>query len=125
MPSKNSINKPKDHMIRSRKATSQRAKNSKRASKHVTTVRSSNGLKTSVTVKKVNGTLVNTVVSNKKAKKLERNRKYQMVRDGKAVKPEEATTEVEKVREALWRVIEMGAAPTALAGGEGTTLGGL
>lgn len=123
MPSKNSINKPKDHMIRSRKATSLRSKKSKRASKHVTTVRTSNGIKTNVTVNKVNGTLANNVVSNKKAKKLERNRNYQMVRDGKFVKKEDAKTDVEKVREALWRVIELGPVSTAVAVGNGTTLG--
>lgn len=123
MPSKNSINKPKDGLIRSRRATTMRVKKSKRASKHVTTVRASTGLEQAVVVRKPNGTLANTVVSKKKAQKLERNRKYQLARDGKAVKKTEVLSPTEKVREALWRVVEMGPVPTAQVVGQGTTLG--
>lgn len=124
MPSKNSINKPKNAIIRSKKLASARTKLKKRASQMVTTVRAATGNNKEVVVKNANSSVANVVVSNKKARKLLRNKQYQMIRDGKKVPQKaEAKTDVEKVREAMWRVIEMGPEVTGVPVSQGTLLG--
>lgn len=126
MPSKNSINKPKENMKRQRKSLSASKRRAVRARQSVTVVKQSDGSTAIVPLnsnKIGSGVIANTVLSNKKAKKLERNLKYaKLRRDGMLPKTESEPVVENEFRKALWTVVE---SPVVLRqGGEGTTLGG-
>lgn len=137
MPSKNSINKPKDNLIRQRKSNLASKRRAKRSRQAITVIKQSNG-ETAIVPLANNrgGVIANTVISNKKAKKLERNLKYAKLRrdgskkSGDVEMGEGVNGNVQDkdnvFRKELWKVVE--AAQTngvVLNGvvGEGTTLG--
>ncbi|ODQ45878.1 hypothetical protein PICMEDRAFT_17141 [Pichia membranifaciens NRRL Y-2026] len=147
MPSKNSINKPKDNMIRQRKSLGASKRRQRRSQQSVTMIQTSNGSTAVVPVVTVGGVITNRVISNKKARKVERNLKYaQLRRDGAVHAKRSSGGDVEMadegaaarsgktsgakesaVRKALWTVVEdakVSGVPVAVAAGEGTTLGG-
>ncbi|GMM31685.1 Alb1 protein [Martiniozyma asiatica (nom. inval.)] len=134
MPSKNSINKPKDHIHRAAKGRHLRNKRQTRQGKSTTTIRSSRGSTELVTLERGSSIVANTVLSNKKAKKLLRNKKYALQRaGGKQVSSMEQSDEMvdidqdlkaqEKVRNALWAIVESANVNKVLPTGQGTTLG--
>ncbi|KAG0684432.1 ribosome biogenesis protein alb1 [Pichia californica] len=152
MPSKNSVNKPKDNMIRQRKSHMASKRRQRRSNTGVTIIKTSKGTNEIVPLLTNNrnkgGVIANTIISNKKAKKIERNIKYAEMRrngnvNGKKLKvngvvdidmkedgnndnntsgPKESA-----VRKALWSIVDgakISGLTLAVASGEGTTLGG-
>ncbi|KAG7885579.1 hypothetical protein KL938_000611 [Ogataea parapolymorpha] len=138
MPSRNSINKPKDNILRRQKRQSLGKKRAGLRSS------SRDGTPKSTAVALYTGPsrsgVTTTTLSNKKSKKIERNKKYakarnldtdQLLVDAQAkqeqMEIDEATEQAqETVRSALWAVVE-DAASGGFAydvSGEGTTLGG-
>ncbi|GMG33536.1 unnamed protein product [Ambrosiozyma monospora] len=155
MPSKNSVNKPKDNLNRQRKSKSLGRKKVLRGS--ITKTRSVSTEPTAASTSSAvalytgavqpTGPVTSNTLSKKRAKKIERNKKYakarkfnsdQLLVDLQAKEEmdidddnEEEVKEVKKqsetfVREALWTVIEDAAAGSFQidVSGEGTTLGG-
>jgi ribosome biogenesis protein ALB1 len=144
MPSKNSINKPKDNLIRQRKSHLASKRRQRRAIQNVTIVKQSNGSTAIIPLNSTrsnNGVITNTVISKKKAKKLERNLKYAQLRrenNSNSNKKDVEMTELvddnnnnnskeNPYRKALWNVVEeanvKGGVVLTAAFGEGTTLG--
>ncbi|ODV81281.1 ribosome biogenesis protein ALB1 [Suhomyces tanzawaensis NRRL Y-17324] len=76
---------------------------------------------------KVTSVMTNTTLSNKRAKKLARNQKYIDQRNNKVkeveMDVEEKKSQLEKVKAALWTVVENSANLMMSPAGEGTTLG--
>lgn len=139
MPSKNSINKPKDNLIRQRKSNLASKRRAKRSRQSVTVIKQSNGETALVPLSNNRGGVIaNTVISNKKAKKLERNLKYaKLRRDGgkltnkQDVEMGEGVSDVQDkdnvFRKLLWNVVEAAQTNGVVlngASGAGTTLGG-
>lgn len=137
MPSKNSINKPKITAKHQRKAHGASKKRQLRAKQAVTVIKGPSGSTEIVPLSTGGGVLANRVVSNKKAKKLERNLKYAKLRQQVGKKKaadvemsEEDMTELKEkeniYRKALWKVVEnskVNGLTFASPSGEGTTLG--
>lgn len=144
MPSKNSINKPKDNLIRQRKSHLASKRRQRRATQSVTLVKTSQGTTAVVPLSNTKGGVIaNTVISNKKAKKMERNLKYAQLRREQALHKKPTSGDVEMieengttstkggkesaVRKALWTIVEsakINGVPLSVSVGEGTTLGG-
>lgn len=155
MPSRNSVNKPKDTLNQARKRASLAKKRAARVRKGLiapprSSTSSSSGLPKSTAVAlysgaKPTGAVTTKTLSNKRLKKIERNKKYvakrneQVLIDAQAQAEdsmeiddaEPAAAQVQKskintVKDALWSVIEDSAASGFImeANGEGTTLGG-
>lgn len=146
MPSKNSINKPKDNLIRQRKSHLASKRRQRRAQQSVTVIKTSQGTTAIVPItNNRGGVIANTIISKKKAKKMERNLKYaEMRRNNKVNTQNKGDTDVDMkvdndveinnkggkesaVRKALWTIVEgakVSGVPLAIAVGEGTTLGG-
>ncbi|AWU78149.1 hypothetical protein CAS74_003044 [Pichia kudriavzevii] len=140
MPSKNSINKPKGNITRQRKSHLASKKRAQRARQAVTSVTQATGSSALVPLSASGGVVVNTVLSNKKARKLERNLKYAQLRregsvgKGKRVDVEMSGEEIAQAkdkenvyRKALWSVVERSRVqgiPIMTPVGQGTTLGG-
>lgn len=137
MPSKNSINKPKITAKHQRKSILASKKRQRRARQAVTVIKSSSGSTEIVPISTGGGVLANKVLSNKKAKKLERNLKYAQLRNQEGKKKnvdiemnEQNLANVKEkeniYRKALWEVVENSKSNgllLALPSGEGTTLG--
>lgn len=134
MPSKNSINKPKANLTRQRKSHKAAKKRVNKVHQQYTVAKSSKGINEIIPINKAGGVLANTIISNKKAKKLERNLKYAQLRDGKKEKKsdddmmidEETKAKGNKVREALWELVEnvkVNGVQFSTVAGEGTTIG--
>lgn len=137
MPSKNSINKPKITAKHQRKSILASKKRQRRARQAVTVIKSSSGSTEIVPISTGGGVLANKVLSNKKAKKLERNLKYAQLRNQEGKKKnvdiemnEQDLANVKEkeniYRKALWEVVENSKSNgllLALPSGEGTTLG--
>lgn len=142
MPSKNSINKPKDNMIRQRKSHLASKRRQNRTRQSVTMIKTSKGTTAIVPLSTAGGVIANTIISNKKAKKMERNLKYAQLRRDGAInkkKNEDVDMVVDEqssngkggkesvVRTALWSLVEtarVSGVPLSVPVGEGTTLGG-
>ncbi|TID22555.1 hypothetical protein CANINC_003330 [Pichia inconspicua] len=137
MPSKNSINKPKITAKHQRKSILASKKRQNRARQAVTVIKSSSGSTEIVPISSGGGVIANKILSNKKAKKLERNFKYAQMRKQEGRKKntdivmnEQNIADVKEkeniYRKALWDVVEsskVNGVPLALPSGEGTTLG--
>lgn len=138
MPSKNSINKPKDNLIRQRKSHLASKKRVSRGRQQFTSIKASTGITELIPITHAGGVIANTIMSKKKAKKLERNSKYIEMRNksNKKKNSEDVEMSVEdekinkskqgEVRSALWELVENVRAngiqllsPT----GEGTSIG--
>lgn len=146
MPSKNSINKPKDNLIRQRKSHLASKRRQRRAQQSVTVIKTSQGTTAIVPItNNRGGVIANTIISKKKAKKMERNLKYaEMRRNNKINTQSKGDTDVDMkidtdvevnnkggkesaIRKALWTIVEnekVSGVPLAIVVGEGTTLGG-
>ncbi|CDK27794.1 unnamed protein product [Kuraishia capsulata CBS 1993] len=147
MPSRNSVNRPKDGILRRKKAVGlARKRAAKRSSAPTGRFRGPASLvgtaKSSAValytgVSQPTGLLTTQTLSNKRRKKLERNQIYVDRRKGAADKPKEDDTtmdvdemvqkkeqQAKSIREALWSVIEQGRSVPVINGTEGTTLGG-
>lgn len=147
MPSKNSINKPKDNLIRQRKSHLASKRRQRRANQSVTVIKTSQGTTAIVPItNNRGGVIANTVISKKKAKKMERNLKYaEMRRNNKVNNHKKVDIDVDMkvddndvelnnkggkesaIRKSLWTIVEsakVSGVPLAIAVGEGTTLGG-
>ena len=134
-------------MIRQRKSYGASKRRQRRSKQSVTVIQTSNGSTAVVPVATVGGVIANTVISKKKARKLERNLKYAQLRretgvpakrssggdvemadEGAAGRSGKTSGARESaVRKALWTVVEdakVSGVAVALAAGEGTTLGG-
>lgn len=137
MPSKNSINKPKDNLIRQRKSNLASKRRAKRSRQAITVIKQSNGETAIVPLgNNRGGVIANTVISNKKAKKLERNLKYAKLRregnkkSGDVEMGEGVIGNVQDkdnvFRKELWKVVEAAQRNGVVLNGvvgEGTTLG--
>lgn len=154
MPSRNSVNKPKDTINQARKRASLAKKRAARVRKGLiapprSSTSSSSGQPKSTAVALYSGAMptgaiTTKTLSNKRLKKIERNKKYvakrneQVLIDAQAqaedsmeIDDVESPAQVQKskintVKDALWSVIEDSAASAFImeANGEGTTLGG-
>ncbi|ODV85776.1 hypothetical protein CANARDRAFT_27867 [[Candida] arabinofermentans NRRL YB-2248] len=154
MPSKNSINKPKDNIIRQRKSlrrSSVRPVSKDRVESSDKPVKSTALAVYSGATLRSAKNLVQHTLSNKRAKKIERNQKYASARklntdqllvdlaaqqegsmdidlEGKPETTSKKSSKIQEgvVRNALWAVVEDAAAGTfnVTVSGDGTTLGG-
>lgn len=145
MASKNSINKPKIRiqahrhsktLVRKRQALAKRLAPSRSstgryAEKNTTAPRPTDSRALALYVGEVPtnaGVITNNTLSNKRAKKIARNQRYVVQRNAKNGDKEIEMKEVpqsklDKVKEALWKVVENQASLKVIAQGEGTTLG--
>ena len=145
MASKNSINKPKIRiqahkhsktLVRKRLALAKRLAPSRSstgryAEKNTTAPRPTDSRALALYVGEVPtnaGVITNNTLSNKRAKKIARNQRYVVQRNAKNGDKEIEMKEVpqsklDKVKEALWKVVENQASLKVIAQGEGTTLG--
>lgn len=139
MPSKNSINKPNDSIIRNRKGIAAGRKRSSRPSAperySARAAPKSTALALYNGTAKSEGVLTTQTLSKKRQRKIERNKRYAEKRrnpDVEAMKiddePQESDKQtegqkVQRVREALWTVASNFSGAKA-SFGEGTTLGG-
>lgn len=141
MPSKNSINKPKDNLTRQRKSHLASKRRQRRSQQSVAMIQTAKGTTAVVPVSTAGGVIANTVISKKKAKKIERNMKYAQLRRESTKKNSGDVEMIDEdglaggrsgakesaVRKALWTVVEnakVSGVPLLAAVGEGTTLGG-
>jgi ribosome biogenesis protein ALB1 len=152
MPSRNSINKPKDTINQAKKRASLAKKRAERIRKGLvapsrSSESSTSGLPKSTSLAlyagvKQAGRLTTQTLSNKRLKKIERNKKYvakrkeQLMIDVQAKAEEEMdvdgqeeekpNSKIHSVKDALWSVIEDRATSefTVDSTSEGTTLGG-
>lgn len=148
MASKNSINKPKIRiqahkhsktLVRKRLALAKRLAPSRSstgryAEKNTTAPRPTDSRALALYVGEVPtnaGVITNNTLSNKRAKKIARNQRYVAQRNAKngdkeiemKDSPEASQSKLDKVKEALWKVVENQANLKVIAQGEGTTLG--
>ncbi|GMM44760.1 Alb1 protein [Pichia kluyveri] len=143
MPSKNSVNKPKANITRQRKSHLLSKRRAIRSRQAVTTIQSSNGSLAIVPIKNGGGVVANTIMSNKKAKKVNRNIKYAERRveemskgkkgnsnnnnnDDDGMDIDEINEKNKTIRESLWNLIEnckVNGLGLQVSKGNGTTLG--